>query len=68
MKNYKRKSKFKKFYYYYLYKFLNLAEIIMAVIWIVFIVRDCICKCCNIVIYIKTYKVVIFFEKKNDTS
>lgn len=40
MKNYKRKSKFKKFYYY-LYKALNLAEIILAFIWIVFIVQDC---------------------------
>lgn len=40
MRNYKRKSKLKKFYYY-LYKALNLAEIIMAVIWIVMIIRDC---------------------------
>lgn len=40
MKNYKRKIKFKKFYYY-LYKFLNLAEIVLAFIWIVKIIRDC---------------------------
>ena len=39
-KKYKKKGKLKKFYYY-LYKTLNLAEIILAFIWIVFIVRDC---------------------------
>lgn len=36
---YKKKDNLKKFYY--LYKVLNLAEIIMAVIWIVKIIRDC---------------------------
>lgn len=38
---YKKKGKLKKFYYF-LYKALNLAEIILAFIWIVFIVQDCI--------------------------
>lgn len=37
---YKKKGKLKKFYYF-LYKTLNLAEIVMAIIWIVFIVQDC---------------------------
>ena len=37
---YKKKGKLKKFYYF-LYKALNLAEIVMAIIWIVFIVQDC---------------------------
>lgn len=39
-KKYKKKGKLKKFYYF-LYKALNLAEIFMAIIWIVFIVQDC---------------------------
>ena len=37
---YKKKGKLKKFYYF-LYKALNLAEIILAFIWIAFIVQDC---------------------------
>lgn len=46
-KKYKKKGKLKKFkgklkkFYYFLYKALNLAEIVMAIIWIVFIVQDC---------------------------
>ena len=39
-KKYKKKGKLKKFYYY-LYKTLSLVEIILAFIWIVFIVQDC---------------------------